>query len=152
MSFSDTLLEWYDSHKRTLPWRGIHDPYKIWLSEVILQQTQIAQGKDYYLRFIERFPTVDLLAQANEDEVMKLWEGLGYYSRARNLHFAAKQIVEIGYFPKEYKDILALKGVGEYTASAISSMAYNFPIATLDGNAYHVYGRIYTIEYPFDQT
>ena len=151
MSFSATLLKWYDAHKRSLPWRGISDPYKIWLSEIILQQTQIAQGKDYYLRFIERFPTVHDLASASEDEVMKMWEGLGYYSRARNLHYAARQIVERGDFPTELDDVRKLKGVGDYTAAAICSMAYNYPAATLDGNAYRVFGRIYSIEYPFDE-
>jgi len=121
------------------------------LSEIILQQTQIAQGKNYYLHFIERFPTVHDLAQAPEDEIMKMWEGLGYYSRARNLHYAAKQIVEQGNFPTEYDDVRKLKGVGDYTAAAICSMAYNYPVATLDGNAYRVFGRIYCIEYPFDE-
>ena len=150
MSFSSTLLKWYDVHKRTLPWRGIQDPYKIWLSEIILQQTQIAQGREYYLHFIDRFPTVDMLAKASEDEVMKMWEGMGYYSRARNLHTAAKEIARQGRFPRNYEDVRALKGVGDYTAAAICSIAYNDPIATLDGNAYRVLGRIYCVELPFD--
>ena len=150
MTFASTLLQWYCTHKRTLPWRGITDPYRIWLSEIILQQTQIAQGRDYYLRFTEHFPSVEILAEASEDEVMKLWEGLGYYSRARNLHAAARQIVAHGSFPRHYEDVRALKGIGDYTAAAICSIAYNDPIATLDGNAYRVYGRIYSIEFPFD--
>ena len=149
MTFASTLLQWYSTHKRTLPWRGITDPYRIWLSEIILQQTQIAQGRDYYLRFTEHFPSVEILAEASEDEVMKLWEGLGYYSRARNLHAAARQIVAHGSFPRHYEDVRALKGIGDYTAAAICSIAYNDPIATLDGNAYRVYGRIYSIEFPF---
>lgn len=150
--FASTLLSWYSDHKRVLPWRDIKDPYKIWLSEIILQQTRIVQGKDYYLRFIERFPCVEKLAAAPEDEVMKLWEGLGYYSRARNLHFASKQIVDMGHFPEDYDDVKTLKGVGEYTAAAICSMAFGIPIAAIDGNAYRVLSRIYGIDIPFDTT
>ncbi len=148
--FAHTLLSWYRQHKRELPWRGIDDPYRIWLSEIILQQTRIAQGKDYYLRFVREFPDVESLAAAPEDKVMKMWEGLGYYSRARNLHQAAKQVVEKGHFPQTLEEVRTLKGVGDYTAAAICSMAYNIPVAALDGNAYRVFGRIFSIEQPFD--
>lgn len=152
ISFAHTLLSWYARHKRELPWRGIRDPYRIWLSEVILQQTRIAQGKDYYLRFLWEFPDVESLAAAPEDKVMKLWEGLGYYSRARNLHYAARQIAERGHFPDTPEEVKALKGVGDYTAAAICSMAYGTPIAALDGNAYRVFGRIFSVETPIDTT
>ena len=121
--FSDKIIDWYEANKRILPWRETSDPYLIWISEIILQQTRVAQGYDYFLRFVERFPTVKSLAEADEDEVLKYWQGLGYYSRARNLHAAAKSIK--GDFPDTYSDILALKGVGEYTAAAICSFAYN---------------------------
>ena len=117
-------------HKRELPWRNTKDPYKIWLSEIILQQTQVKQGLPYYQKFIKSFPSVSELANANEEQVLKLWQGLGYYSRARNLHFAAKQIQQAGFFPKEYKDIIRLKGVGEYTAAAIASFAFRIALCS----------------------
>ncbi|MBQ5909511.1 MAG: A/G-specific adenine glycosylase, partial [Bacteroidaceae bacterium] len=123
------LLTWYEEHKRELPWRETCDPYAIWISEIILQQTRVAQGLEYFQRFMQRFPNVQTLAEANEDEVLKLWQGLGYYSRARNLHTAAKQIVENGEFPSTYEDIKKLKGVGDYTAAAIASIAFGLPHA-----------------------
>ena len=125
--FTKTIVEWYEENKRELPWRESADPYLIWISEIILQQTRVAQGYDYFLRFIKRFPDVQTLAAADEDEVMKYWQGLGYYSRARNLHAAAKSMN--GVFPKTYPEVLALKGVGGYTAAAICSFAYGMPYA-----------------------
>lgn len=147
-SFSSILLTWYDQHKRDLPWRNTRDPYLIWLSEIILQQTRVAQGLDYYLRFAERFPSPRALAEAAEDDVLKLWQGLGYYSRARNLHEAAKSMN--GVFPSTYEGVRALKGVGDYTAAAICSIAYNMPYAVLDGNVYRVLSRVYGIATPID--
>ena len=129
--FSEAIVEWYKEYKRDLPWRESSDPYRIWISEIILQQTRVAQGYDYFLRFIKRFPDVKALADADEDEVMKYWQGLGYYSRARNLHAAAKSMN--GVFPETYPEVLALKGVGEYTAAAICSFAYGMPYAVVDG-------------------
>ncbi|MGO4919339.1 A/G-specific adenine glycosylase [Maribacter spongiicola] len=154
MSFSGKILDWYHINKRSLPWRGSTDPYKIWLSEIILQQTRVAQGTPYYLRFIETFPTVDDLADANEEQVLKLWQGLGYYSRARNLHSAAKMVVDEhgGKFPDSYKQLLTLKGVGDYTASAISSICFNEPQAVVDGNVYRVLARYYGIDTPINST
>lgn len=142
------LLNWYKEHKRDLPWRETTDAYTIWISEVILQQTRIAQGEDYFLRFIHRFPNVQSLAEAEEEEVLKLWQGLGYYSRARNMYAAAKQIMSRfnGSFPSAYSDILSLKGVGEYTAAAISSISFNEPHAVVDGNVYRVIARLFAIE------
>lgn len=151
-SFSQTLLRWYADNKRELPWRDTGDPYRIWISEIILQQTRVAQGYDYYLRFIERFPTVHDLAAATQDEVMQQWEGLGYYSRARNLHKAAQQIVEQGAFPTDYAGVRALQGVGDYTAAAICSFAYGLPTAAVDGNVYRVLSRYYGISTPIDTT
>lgn len=144
---SSYLLEWYKEHGRDLPWRRTSDPYKIWLSEVILQQTRVAQGKEYYFRFIEKFPTVETLASSDENEVLKVWQGLGYYTRARNLHTASKQIMTNfnGTFPNTYSDIISLKGVGVYTASAIASIAFNEPYAVVDGNVYRVISRLFTI-------
>lgn len=146
------LHAWYDENKRDLPWRNTRDPYIIWVSEIILQQTRVIQGSDYFRRFIERFPSVDLLAAADEQEVLKLWQGLGYYSRARNLHNAAKDIMHRfkGVFPNNYTDILSLKGVGEYTAAAIASFAFRLPHAVVDGNVYRVLSRLYSIEEPID--
>lgn len=154
LRFSQVLSRWYDFNKRDLPWRQSKDPYKIWLSEVILQQTRVSQGWDYYMRFVETFPTVRDLAEADEDQVLKLWQGLGYYSRARNLHYAAKQIQSIykGVFPNNYNDILGLKGVGDYTAAAISSIVYDLPHATVDGNVYRVLSRVFGIDTPIDST
>ncbi|HQQ92908.1 MAG TPA: A/G-specific adenine glycosylase [Bacteroidia bacterium] len=150
--FSEILLKWYGIHKRDLPWRHVKDPYKIWLSEVILQQTQVVQGHDYYLKFLKRFPGVRQLASANEDEVLKLWQGLGYYSRARNLLKAAQQIMREhkGKFPESYLQIRALPGIGEYTAAAISSFSFNQAYAVLDGNVYRVLSRIFGIDLPID--
>lgn len=146
------LLNWYNINKRDLPWRESTDPYRIWLSEVILQQTRIIQGWDYYLRFTDRFPDVQSLAKAEEEEVLKLWQGLGYYTRARNLHAAAKQIMSQfkGVFPSEYSDILSLKGVGTYTAAAISSIAFNAPYAVIDGNVNRVITRLFAVKDPID--
>lgn len=151
---SPLLEKWYTLNKRDLPWRDTSDPYMIWLSEIILQQTRVSQGYSYFCRFAERYPTVDRLANAPEDEVLKLWQGLGYYSRARNLHAAAKTIARDygGVFPRQYKDVLALKGVGEYTAAAIVSFAYNEPYAVVDGNVYRVLSRLFAIDEPIDST
>ena len=148
--FSSKIIKWYSQHKRELPWRNTKDPYKIWLSEIILQQTQVKQGLPYYQKFINTFPSVSKLANANEEDVLKLWQGLGYYSRARNLHFAAKQIHQAGFFPKEYKDIITLKGVGEYTAAAIASFAFKLPYAVVDGNVFRLLSRFYGIDTPID--
>ena len=150
--FADILIDWYAENKRDLPWRETKDPYRIWISEIILQQTRVAQGYDYYIRFMERFPDVFTLADADEDEVMKYWQGLGYYSRARNLHAAARSIREAGEFPKTYEGVLALKGVGEYTAAAICSFAYDIPRAVVDGNVYRVLSRWMGIDTPIDTT
>lgn len=150
--FSKTLIKWYLVNKRDLPWRNHNDAYKIWLSEIILQQTQVAQGLNYYLKFTRTYPTVKALALAKEDEVLKLWQGLGYYSRARNLHASAKQIKTDfnGAFPDSYEQIRSLKGIGEYTAAAIASFAYNMPYAVVDGNVYRLLSRVFGIEIPID--
>lgn len=144
------MLDWYAENKRELPWRETADPYLIWISEIILQQTRVAQGYDYFLRFVRRFPDVATLAAASEEEVMKYWQGLGYYSRARNLHAAAKSMN--GVFPKTYREVRALKGVGDYTAAAICSIAYNMPYAVVDGNVYRVLSRYFGIDTPIDST
>lgn len=153
-SFGNKLLKWHESIDRELPWKNTKDPYKIWLSEIILQQTRVAQGTPYYLKFIRLFPTVNDLAQADEETVMLAWQGLGYYSRARNLHFAAKTIVNLynSKFPDQYADILGLKGVGEYTAAAIASFAYDLPYPVLDGNVKRVIARYFGITQPIDQS
>ena len=151
-SFTASLLRWFAQYGRELPWRGIGDPYGIWVSEVILQQTRIDQGTDYWHRFMKRFPTVEALAAASEDEVLRLWQGLGYYSRARNLHAAARQIVEQGGFPSNIEGLRALKGVGDYTAAAVGSMAFNLPAAAVDGNVYRVLARHYGIDVPINTT
>lgn len=153
MSRISTLLcDWYALHGRDLPWRRTRDPYRIWLSEVILQQTRVAQGTEYYLRFIERFPRAELLAAASEDEVLKLWQGLGYYSRARNLHAAAREVTERfgGAFPRTYDAVRSLPGVGDYTAAAVCSIAYGLPHAVLDGNVFRVLSRVFDIDEPMD--
>lgn len=152
MHFSDNLISWYKQNKRDLPWRDTTNPYKIWLSEIILQQTRVNQGLSYYYKFIEHFPTINDLANASEQEVLKLWQGLGYYSRARNLHATAKVITTAykGVFPNDYKSILSLKGVGEYTAAAIASFAYQLPYPVVDGNVFRVLSRIYGIDTPID--
>lgn len=153
-NISKALTNWYNANKRELPWRDITDPYRIWISEIILQQTRVNQGISYYLRFVERFPDVKSLADADEDEVLKYWQGLGYYSRTRNLHKTAKIITDKqdGIFPNSHSDILQLKGIGEYTAAAISSFAYNQPFAVVDGNVFRVLARIFGIETPIDST
>ena len=150
--FADKLIGWYEEHKRDLPWRNTKDPYRIWISEIILQQTRVAQGYDYYLRFMELFPDVCALANAPEDEVMKAWQGLGYYSRARNLHEAARTIAGRGGFPTTYEEVRALKGVGDYTAAAICSFAYDMPCAVVDGNVYRVLSRWMGVDTPIDST
>lgn len=150
-TFTHRLLLWYAEHgRKDLPWRQTTNPYHIWISEIILQQTRVAQGHDYYLRFISRFPDVEDLAAATEDEVMRLWQGLGYYSRARNLHAAARQIATQGKFPEKHEDILRLRGVGPYTAAAISSFAFNQPYAVVDGNVFRVLSRYFGIATPID--
>lgn len=150
MLFSRSIITWYTQHKRKLPWRETKDPYIIWISEVILQQTRVEQGYDYYMRFIERFPNVKTLAEASEMEVLKYWQGLGYYSRARNLHAAAQHIQ--GDFPKTYDEVKALKGVGDYTAAAICSFAYDMPYAVVDGNVYRVLSRYFGLTTPIDSS
>lgn len=152
MDFTSIIIAWYATNKRNLPWRNITDPYKIWVSEIILQQTRVAQGYDYYLRFIKAFPTVSHLAHASEDDVLRLWQGLGYYSRARNLHTAARQVEEAGRFPDTYDEVRKLKGVGDYTAAAICSFAFKLPCAVVDGNVYRVLSRYFGIEDPIDTT
>lgn len=148
MDFSKKLITWYLDNKRDLPWRKTKNPYFVWLSEIILQQTRIAQGLSYYLKFAENFPTIFDLAKADESKVLKLWQGLGYYSRARNLHYTAKKIVKEynGEFPSTYKDIIELKGIGDYTASAISSICFDEPNAVVDGNVYRVLSRFFGVE------
>ena len=148
----DTLLKWFDANRRDLPWRHNPTPYEVWLSEVILQQTRVSQGMDYYLRFIERWPTVVDLAEASEEEVLKMWQGLGYYSRARNLHHCAKQVTSEhkGQFPPDYEKLKQLKGIGDYTAAAIASIAFNLPHAVVDGNVYRVLARLYDIDTPIN--
>ncbi|MBL0341451.1 MAG: A/G-specific adenine glycosylase [Bacteroidetes bacterium] len=152
MNVSRALIGWYLKNKRDLPWRKIDDPYKIWLSEIILQQTRVEQGLPYYSKFILSYPTVNELAMAPEEDVLKLWQGLGYYSRARNLHAAAKWIMNSykGVFPLDYQSIRSLKGVGDYTAAAISSFAFNLPYAVVDGNVYRFLSRYYGIETTID--
>ncbi len=154
MYFSDILSQWYAINKRDLPWRSTVNPYYIWLSEIILQQTRVEQGLPYYLKFIDAFPVVADLANADEDLVLKLWQGLGYYSRARNLQFSAKLILSEfgGNFPDNHADILKLKGVGPYTAAAISSFSFGLPFAVLDGNVIRVLSRVFGIQTPFDTT
>jgi A/G-specific adenine glycosylase len=152
--FSNTLIVWYLQHKRDLPWRNESQPYYIWLSEIILQQTRVSQGLPYYLRFIQAFPTVSDLAKASDVTVLKLWQGLGYYSRARNLHLTAKEIAfnRNGEFPKTYKELLELKGVGDYTASAIASICFNEPAAVVDGNVYRVLSRVFGVYTPVNSS
>ena len=146
--FNQTILDWYAQNGRDLPWRRTRDPYAVWLSEIILQQTRVVQGTAYWHRFMERFPTVESLASASEDEVLRLWEGLGYYSRARNLHAAAKQVVAMGGFPETLEGIGSLKGVGDYTAAAIGSICFGLPAAVVDGNVYRVLSRYFGIATP----
>ena len=152
MEFANTIISWFQENGRALPWRETKDPYAIWLSEIILQQTRIAQGWEYWERFMAQYPKVEDLAAASEDDVLRLWQGLGYYSRARNLHAAAKQIVALGKFPDTLEDIKALKGVGDYTAAAIGSFAFDIPAAVVDGNVYRVLSRYFGIDTPINST
>lgn len=152
MSFSNQIISWFRENGRALPWRETRDPYAIWLSEIILQQTRIVQGLEYWERFMAQYPTVEALAAASEDDVLKRWQGLGYYSRARNLHAAAKQIVEMGKFPDTLEGIKSLKGVGDYTAAAIGSFAFDIPAAVVDGNVYRVLSRYFGIDTPINST
>lgn len=148
------LITWYLKNKRDLPWRNTRDPYRIWLSEIMLQQTRVEQGLPYYLKFTNTFKTVEDLAKADEETVLKLWQGLGYYSRARNLHTTAKYVTHElnGEFPKTYKELLQLKGVGEYTASAIASFCFKEPKAVVDGNVYRVLSRLFSIDTPINSS
>lgn len=152
MEFSHILIEWYRANKRDLPWRLTSDPYKIWVSEVILQQTRVAQGLGYFLRFTETFPSVFDLADAHIDKVLKVWQGLGYYTRARNMHATAKYIVENlnGNFPNTYAELIKLKGVGDYTASAIATFAFKERVAAIDGNVYRIMARYFGVDTPMD--
>ncbi len=154
MSFSQKVLHWYQEHKRELPWRNTKDPYKIWLSEIILQQTRVVQGTPYYHKFLEAFPTVFDLANAEEEQVLKLWQGLGYYSRARNLHATSKIVVSEynGKFPDTYEGLKSLKGVGDYTASAIASISFGIPEPVVDGNVYRVLARYFGVDTPINST
>ncbi len=154
MNFQPEIINWYLNNKRDLPWRNTSDPYIIWLSEIILQQTRVEQGLPYFNRFLEHFPTVDQFAAATEDEVLKLWEGLGYYSRGRNMLHTAKAVMELhgGVFPSHHQTLLGLKGIGEYTAAAISSFAANESQAVLDGNVFRVLSRFFGIELPINST
>ena len=154
MIFSKSLMRWYSKNKRILPWRETKNPYYIWLSEIILQQTQVKQGLPYYESFVTSYPTVFDLANADESDVLKLWQGLGYYSRARNLHASAKYISNAlnGVFPNTYKDILKLKGVGDYTASAIASICFNEATAVVDGNVYRALSRYFGIDTPINSS
>ena len=148
----DTLINWFAENRRDLPWRHNPTPYQVWLSEIILQQTRVNQGWDYYLRFVEKWPKVNDLANATEEEVLKMWQGLGYYSRARNLHQCAKQIVEQhgGQFPADFEKLKQLKGIGDYTAAAIASIAFDLPHAVVDGNVYRVLSRLFDIDTPIN--
>ncbi len=152
MTFSDTLLKWYDEHRRNLPWRGLHDAYRVWVSEIILQQTRIDQGIGYYHRFVETFPDIYALATASEDEVLRVWQGLGYYSRARNMHETARNIVANhgGSFPQSSAKLIKLKGIGEYTAAALASIVFNENVPALDGNVYRVLARIFAVPHSID--
>lgn len=154
MSFAQKVLQWYGEHKRELPWRQTKDPYRIWLSEIILQQTRVVQGTPYYNKFIEAFPTVFDLASANEEQVLKLWQGLGYYSRARNLHATAKIVANEhnGEFPNSYEGLKQLKGIGDYTASAIASISFDIPEPVVDGNVYRVLARYFGVDLPINST
>ena len=151
-AFARHILAWFEAYGRDLPWRRDRSPYRIWLCEIIMQQTRIAQGMAYWERFMQAYPRVEDLAAAGEDEVLRLWEGLGYYSRARNLHTAARQIVEMGGFPDTLEGIRSLKGVGDYTAAAIASIAFGLPVAVVDGNVYRVLARYFGIETPVGST
>ena len=146
--FAPTLERWYEHNKRDLPWRHTRDPYRIWLSEIILQQTRVAQGKPYYERFVAAYPTVADMARADERELLRLWQGLGYYSRARNLHQTARYVTEYlnGKFPDNYQELLKMKGIGSYTAAAVASFAFRERVPVVDGNVYRVLARVFGIE------
>ncbi len=148
--FTTLLLEWFAQNSRSLPWRETNDPYAIWLSEIILQQTRVQQGMDYWYRFMRRWPDIESLARSSEDEVLRMWQGLGYYSRARHLHAAARQIASMSHFPDTYGEIRQLKGVGDYTAAAIASFAFGLPVAAVDGNVYRVLSRVFGIITPIN--
>jgi A/G-specific adenine glycosylase len=153
MNFTKILERWYRKNKRDLPWRRTNDPYRIWISEIILQQTRIDQGMDYYVRFLKKFPDIHSLAAADEEEVLKIWQGLGYYSRARNLHSAAREIMaqNNGAFPRTYEAIRKLKGIGDYTSAAIASIAFGFPSPVVDGNVLRLFSRFFGIDEPIDK-
>jgi A/G-specific adenine glycosylase len=150
--FSKKVVEWYQKNKRTLPWRDTSDPYKVWLSEIILQQTRVQQGLPYYKQFVKKFPTVRALAQASEEQVLRAWQGLGYYTRARNLHRCARLVRtrHNGKFPDSYSALLTLPGIGQYTAAAIASICYNEPVAVVDGNVFRVLARVFGIHQPIN--
>ena len=152
--FNLLITNWYRQNKRDLPWRLTTDPYKIWLSEIILQQTRVDQGLSYYLKFVKEFPTIQALANASEQQVLALWQGLGYYSRARNLHFTAKTISNElnGKFPNSFTSLKKLKGIGDYTAAAIASFSYNEITPVVDGNVYRVLSRVFNIATPIDSS
>jgi len=152
MKFSAEIIEWYQKHKRDLPWRNTNDPYIIWLSEIIMQQTRVEQGMPYFQRFAEKYPTVEQFASASEDEILKLWQGLGYYSRGRNMHQTSQAVMEehAGYFPKNYDTLIRLKGIGEYTAAAISSFSSNEAKAVVDGNVFRLLSRYFGIDTPIN--
>ena len=150
--FSSILLAWFEQRGRDLPWRQTREPYRVWLSEIILQQTRVEQGLDYWMRFVDKWPTVNALAAASEDEILRMWQGLGYYSRARNLLAAARQVVEWGGFPQTVEGLLRLRGVGGYTAAAIASFCFDVPAAVVDGNVYRVLARYFGIDVPIDST
>lgn len=154
MSISSTFINWYLQNKRNLPWRHTQNPYNIWVSEIIMQQTRVAQGLDYYHRFLNKFPTLESLANADIEEVLKVWQGLGYYSRARNLHQGAKYVLQqySGILPANFIDLLKIRGIGEYSASAIASFAFNLPYAVVDGNVNRVISRIYGIYEPINSS
>ncbi|MGV3508870.1 MAG: A/G-specific adenine glycosylase [Sphingobacteriaceae bacterium] len=154
MSFIEEVIAWYQFNKRDLPWRKTKDPYIIWLSEVILQQTRVDQGLPYFHRFVEKYPQVKDFASATEDEILNLWQGLGYYSRGRNMHYTAQMVMEehSGYFPTKYDDLIKLKGVGEYTAAAISSFSANEAKAVVDGNVFRVLARYFGIDEPINSS
>ena len=153
MNFSTKIINWYNQNHRDLPWRNTTNAYKIWLSEIILQQTRVSQGLPYYINFIKAFPTVNDLADADEQQILKLWQGLGYYSRARNLHFTAKYVVENhnGVFPTSYSELIKLKGIGTYTAAAIASFSSNEAVAVLDGNVFRVLSRVFNVNYDISE-
>ncbi|MEJ7778078.1 MAG: A/G-specific adenine glycosylase [Daejeonella sp.] len=154
MDFAREIIEWYQHNKRDLPWRNTNDPYIIWLSEIIMQQTRVEQGTPYFNRFAEKYPTVSDFASANEDEILNLWQGLGYYSRGRNMLHTAQTVMEehAGYFPKSYNSLIRLKGIGEYTAAAIASFSANEPKAVVDGNVFRLLGRYFGIDLPINSS